>query len=299
MEQGISIEPYALFYENPSGDTTQPLWQVAQQRFTPAASASGIKFMHNRQMKRTSQVVWLQFRLANTHPTDTLQLWYAGGPHAYLSLYLKSGGAFNYLAKGGMCTVPVNQPLGPFALPLIVPPLTTNHYFVRVTDYLLLFEKIAGSIYTKQSYQGYLLTETTNIRWLFFAMAMIIGCLLLMSLYSFYQYYLNRDKAFLYYSLYAVLAFCWILKFANPRLELGLTPAFLPWLAHPWSFSFSHILSLVYAMFLAKLLSIPKEQPKIWRIIRPLMALLFLLQVLVAVQLFTGILISSAAWFLS
>jgi hypothetical protein len=128
-------------------------------------------------------------------------------------------------------------------------------------------------------------------------MASIIGCLLLMSLYSFYQYYLNKDKAFLYYALYAALAFTWILKFANPRFELGLTPVFLPWLAHPWSFSFSHILSLAYALFLAKLLSIPKEQPGLWRVMRPLMGLLFLLQVLVAVQLFTGVLISSAALF--
>ena len=297
LKQGIPIESYALFYEEPSGDTAKLLTEAAQKQFVPAKSSIGVKFINNRQMQRTSQVVWLQFKLANTHHTDTLHLWYGGGAHAYLSLFLKRGDTFHSIAKGGMCTVPVNQPLDLFALPLVVPPNTTNHYFVRVSDYLLLFEKAAGTIHTTQSYQSHLLAEANNIRLLFFVMAMIIGCLLLMSLYSFYQYYLNRDKAFLYYALYAALAFCWILKFANPRFELGLTPASLPWLAHPWSFSFSHILSLAYALFLGKLLSIPNEQPKLWLIIRPLIVLLFILQVLVAVQLFTGVLISSAALF--
>jgi hypothetical protein len=39
----------------------------------------------------------------------------------------------------------------------------------------------------------------------------------------------------------------------------------MPWLAHPWSLSFTPVLSLVYALFLTKLLSIPKEQPKLWQ----------------------------------
>ena len=297
LEKGIQIEPYALFYENPDGDTTQPLTEVMQQKFIPAVSLAGTEFINNRQMSRTSQVVWLQFQIKNTHPSDTLLLWYNGRIHAYLSLYLKKGDALQPVAKGGMCTALDDSFPNRFALPLIIPPQSANHYFVQVADYLLLFDKVAGAIHTGHSYQSSLLREANNIKWLFFVLSMIIGCLLLMSLYSFYQYYLNRDKAFLYYALYALLAFSWILKFANPRFELGLTPGAFPWLAHPWSFSFSHILSLTYALFLSKLLSIPKEQPKLWMIIRPLLLLLLLLQILVFIQLFTGILISSAALF--
>ncbi|CAA9480237.1 MAG: Sensor histidine kinase [uncultured Segetibacter sp.] len=297
LHQGLSVEPYALFYENPSADTTQPFLEVVKQKFIPASQVSDFKVSNNRQMKQTSQVTWLQFQIKNTHPTDTLHLWYGGGPHAVFSLYVKEKTTLHYLARGGMCTVPVNQPLGPFALPLVVPPHTTNHYFLRVADYLLLFANTAGAVHTTQSYQSQRVAENTNIRWLFFAMSMIIGCLLLMSLYSFYQYYLSRDKAFLYYAIYAALAFCWMLEFANPRFELGLTPAFMPWLAHPWAFSFSHILSLVYALFLARLLSIPQQQPRLWRFIRPLMIVLALLQLMVVVQLFTGILIKSAVLF--
>ena len=297
IDHGISIEPYALFYENPSGDTTQPLLEVVRQPFFPSSLASDRKAINARQMKRTSQVIWMQFQIKNTHTADTVHLWYGGGPHAYISLYLKDEKILSHIGTAGICTVPLNQPLGPFALPLIVPPGTTNHYFVRIADYLLLFADVTATIHTTQSYQSMLVKESENIKWLFFSMAMIIGCLLLMSLYSFYQFFLSRDKAFLYYALYAALAFCWMMEFANPRFELGLTPAFFPWLGHPWSFSFSHILSLMYALFLTRLLSIPRQQPKLWRIVRNLMALLALLQVMVVVQLFTGLFITSAVLF--
>ena len=297
LEQGISIEPYALFYEDPSGDTTQPLRQVEQRRFVPASLTSDIKVTNNRQMKRTSQVMWVQFQIKNTNLTDSLYLWYGGGPHAYLSLYQKLEQTFQILGTAGICTVPVDKSLGPFAIPLIIPPATTNHYFVRIADYLLLIEHTAGRIHTTESYQAMLVRESENVKWLFFIMSMIIGCLLLMSFYSFYQYFLSRDRTFLYYAVYAALAFCWMMEFANPRFELGLTPRWFPWLAHPWSFSFSHILGLMYALFLSRLLSIPQQQPRLWLFIRPLMILLALLQLMVVVQLFTGLFIKSAVLF--
>ena len=71
----------------------------------------------------------------------------------------------------------------------------------------------------------------------------------------------------------------------------------MPWLGHPVSFSFTYILSILHVLFLSKLLSIPAQQPGIWRVARPLLFILAFLQVMVAVQLFTGILIKSTAWY--
>ncbi|MHA4846588.1 sensor histidine kinase [Flavitalea antarctica] len=297
LTNGIPVKPHALFYENFTGDTTQPLDEINKSRFISGASMAGTEFINNRQMKRTSQVVWLQFLVSNSHPIDTLRLWYRGGVHAYLSLYKKSGSSLDVLSHAGMCSVGQSVHLDPYSMRLEIPPLSTNHYFVRVADYLLLFDDIAGSIHTNETYQSNLLDEANNAKWLAFVMAMIIGCLTLMSMHSFYQYYLNGDKSFLYYAIYAAFASLWILKFANPRFNLGLTPVSLPWLAHPWSFSFSHILALAYALFLTRLLAIPAQQPRLWRIIRPLKWLLVILQVMVVIQFFTGILVSGAAMF--
>ena len=291
LEQGISIEPYAWYYENPLGDTTQPLSNVAQQPFQPLSSSPHATFHNNRQMERTSQVVWLQFRITNAHPTDTLRLWYGEKVHAFLTLYRNDNGSFTRLADGSIGSSPKKS-----ALPLLIPPNTTHHYFVRVADYYIVIESVAGAIHTKESYERHLLAEAENRKLLFIAMMMIIGCLLLMSLYAFFQALLTRDKAFLFYGIYASLALCWILKFAEPRFELSLF-TFMPWLSHPWSLSFTPVLSLVYALFLTTLLAVSREQPRLWRAIRPLMALLFIQQLFAVVQLFTGPLISSSALF--
>ncbi|GAB3691350.1 hypothetical protein GCM10027592_09310 [Spirosoma flavus] len=119
-------------------------------------------------------------------------------------------------------------------------------------------------------------------------MAMIVGCLLLMSLYTLFQYYLNRDRAYLYYALYAGVAFCWIVKFADSRLALGLAPTALPQLFHPSWISISYSVSFFYALFLSKLLNLHSEQPMVWRVVRVLMGVLIIQQVMAISELVTG-----------
>lgn len=289
LEDGISIEPYALYYENPSGDTLQSLSQVARQAFRPIAGTSLTKFSSARQMKQTSQVLWLKFQIRNSSPMDTLHLWYYTGPHALSTLYLNKGTDFSYIGKGGISTIAGNKELGPFAIPMEVLPDATNTYFLRIADYLVVLDKAVSTINTTESYRKILLNEAYNIKWLFFTMAMIIGCLMLISLYAFFQYLLGRDKAYFYYGLFAAIAFLWMLKFASPRLYLHITPSSMPWLEHPLSFSFYHILSLIYALFLTTLLDVPRQQPKLWKFVRALMVLLAVLQLMVIVQFFTGL----------
>ena len=296
LEQGISIEPYALVYENPSADTTQPLSEVMKQSFIPFASSPVSKYNKTIQMKRTRHVIWLQFKITNTHPSDTIHFWYDGGPHAVASLFLEANGRLTYLESNGLCS-PAKDIMTTYGFPLVIPPHTTHTYFVRIAEYILMVGKVAGDINTTETYQAALLTDSSNNKWVFFLMPMFIGCILLMSLYIFFQYILSRDKAFLFYSLYAALAFCWMMQLANPRFHLGFVPSSLPWLGHPMAFSFTYILSILHVLFLARLLSIPTQQPGIWRVARPLLFILAFLQVMVVVQLFTGILIKSTAWY--
>lgn len=234
LEQGISVEPNALFYEDPTGDTLTPLSVIERQWFAPAAQMPQVRNGNARKMTRTSQVIWLQFRVANTHPTDTLHLGYVGGVHAVYSLYRKTNGSFQYLGSQGLC-VPMAQTLNDYGtLPLRIPPRTTHHYFVRVADYQIMLDNIAGQLHTRQSVQGVIAQALFLDRWLLGAMAMILGSLLLMCGYSFFQYLLTHDKAFLYYSLYTAVACCFIIALANPRFSLGLTPISVPYLGTRW-----------------------------------------------------------------
>jgi two-component sensor histidine kinase len=294
LEQGLSVEPYALFYQDPTGDTLQLPAVIARQGFVGAQKIPQIRSRIARQMPETSQVIWLQFRVANTHPTDTLRVAYAGGVHAEYSLYQRlANGSFAYMGRNGLCVPSAAKVSGYDTLPLVIPPRATHHYFVRVSDYLILIGNVAGQLHTRQSFQGLIARELILDQWLLGAVAVILGCLLLMSGYSGFQYLLTRDRAFLYYTLYTVTAGCFLLLLANPRFTLGLTPKWLPWLGHPIALSFNHLLTLLYALFLAKLLDIRRQQPSFWRVIRVMMIVLAGLQSLAVMQLFTGVWIRS------
>ena len=298
LEQGIPVEPKALFYEDPTGDTLTPISVIARHRFVPAAQMPQIRNGNARKMQRTSQVIWLQFRVANTHPSDSLLLGYMGGVHAVYSLYRKTNGSFLYLGNQGLC-VPKAQILNGYGtLPLRIPPRTTYHYFVRVADYQIMLDNIAGQLHTRQSLQGVIAQALYLDRWLLGAMAMILGSLLLMCGYSFFQYLLTRDKAFLYYSLYTAVACCFIIALANPRFSLGLTPLSVPYLGHPVALTFTHILGLLYALFLTNLLAVSQHQPSLWRVIRLMMVVLALLQIAEIIQVFTGTWIKNNALYL-
>jgi hypothetical protein len=104
------------------------------------AAVPQIRMGTNRQMPQTSQVIWLQFRVANTHLSDTLQLEYAGGVHALFTLYRRHGSRVVRLASNGLCAAQAPRMNGYATLPLVVPPRTTYHYLVRVADYLLLLD---------------------------------------------------------------------------------------------------------------------------------------------------------------
>ena len=289
LENGISVEPHAVFYEDPTGDTLQGPEFTARQAFYPIEQVPSARSLTARQMPRTSQVVWMQFYVTNPDPNDTLYLWYAGGIHAVYSIYQNSMDSFTYLGSNGLCTTSERIMNGYSALPLQIPPNSTNHYFVRVADYLLLLDDIAGDLYTWQSFQSMVIDMVALDRWLLGAMAILFGALLIMCGYSVFHFFLNKDRSFLYYSLYTAMACLFMIALANPRFSLGLTPASIPWLGHPISFSFNHILALFYALFLSHILNIPKQQPNIWRIIQAMIVILSLLQGMVIAQLFTGI----------
>ncbi|GAA4455313.1 hypothetical protein GCM10023189_23050 [Nibrella saemangeumensis] len=298
LEQGISVEPNSLFYEDPTGDTLTPISVIERERFVPAAQMPQIHNGNARKMPRTSQVIWLQFRVANTHFTDTLRLEYMGGIHAVYSLYRKTNGSFQFLGSRGLC-VPTSPTInGVAAIPILIPPRTTHHYFVRVADYQIMLDNIAGQLHNQQTLLAGIAQELLLSRWLFGAMAMMLGGLLLMGGYALFQYRLTRDKAFLYYSLYTGVAGCFLIVLANPRFQLGLTPAALPFLGHPVTLTFTHLLGLMYALFLTNLLAVPRQQPKLWRAIQFMMIVLTLLQVAEFIQAFTGTWITSNALFL-
>ncbi|MFC5408075.1 sensor histidine kinase [Larkinella bovis] len=278
--QGIDIRRQTLYYEDPARDTLQALASVRTRTFVTESSVPSVQ-SHGAFLKAT-RIVWLQFRIVNAHGLDTLRLWYDPGTHALSTLYSESGrliGKVGLLAREGAS----HQ-----GLPITIPPRTGQTYFVRLVDYIRVFPMPSDRLFTPEGFARALVQGHVQVRWLAVVMSVMIGCLLLMGLFTVFHYFLNRDKTFLYYALYAGAGFCWIVKFADGRLALGLAPESMPQLLHPTWISISYAVSFCYALFLVHLLNLPREQPIIWRIIRLLMAVLVIQQMMALSEAFTG-----------
>lgn len=295
-KRGLDIRPYAQFFPDSSSDPNRSLAWVRRQQFYPFKL--GLRYRWDVSIKWSRQQVWFRFSITNTHPTDTIRLYAHAGVHADITLYELSRTASPKISHAGFLWRWDSSPLGPLALPVIVPPRTTRHYYIRVVNFLRTFDELKISLLTNQDF------ELWNAYWvriathLFGAMAMILGCLLLMSTYTLYQYLLNRDRAFLYYALYACTAFVWVVKMMNSRFGLGLISARYSLLNHPNLPSLSFGIGIFYALFLLNILNLPARQPKLTRLIRGLVWGLIIQQVLSFVQAFSGWLFASNLYYL-
>ena len=293
---GLDIRPHSQFFPDSCSDPNRSLAWVRQQQFYPFKP--GLRYRWDVSTNWSQQQVWFRFSIKNTHPVDTARLYAHTGVHADITLYELAQTAPSSVSRAGFLWRWDINPLGPLVLPVVVPPQTTRHYYIQVVNFVRTFDEFKISLFTNQDYQLW------NARWvriaahLFGAMAMILGCLLLMSTYTFYQYYLNLDRAFLYYALYASTAFVWVVKMMNSRFGLGLISAQYSLLNHPNLPSLSFGIGIFYALFLLNILDLPARQPKLARFIRWLVIVLIGQQVLSFVQAFGGWLFASNLYYL-
>ena len=286
-ERGLDIRPYSQFFLDSSAVTNRSLAWVQQQRFYPFKDNLPYRW-DTGNLIRTRQQAWIRFSITNRHSTDTIRLFAHTGAHADITQYELGQAVAPKISRGGFLWRWDIHPLGPVVFPVIVPPRATRHYYIQVVDLIQSFDEFTISLFTFRDY------ELWNAFWgrmaasLFGVMAMMLGCLLLMSLYTFYQYYVYRDRNFLYYALYATTAFIWVVKMVNSRFGLGLVSDQYSLLNHPSMPSLSYSIGIFYALFLLEILNLPALQPNFSRIIRLLIVVLAGQQVLAVVQAFGG-----------
>lgn len=238
--KGIDISKQTTFYEDQSDDTLNRISDICTQKFLPIVSNWNPTL---NDFAKATKISWKRFEIANIHASDTVHLWYNAGIHATLSLYDDNG---KLIGKGGLFAQSYGH-AGTIAI--TIPPLSHKWYYVRVIDYVRVFAYESDLLYTPQGLDAHMAHEALLIKWLLVAMSMIAGSLLLMGLYTLFQYYFNRDAAYLYYTFYATVSFAWIVKIADYRLSLGLAPNTLPELTHPCLASLSFSVSFFTRCF--------------------------------------------------
>ncbi|GAB3994235.1 hypothetical protein GCM10028807_31520 [Spirosoma daeguense] len=241
------IGPFTEFFEDKSGDTL-PLSVIQKKRFLPFAQ---------KRNERTSDaaqpllVTWLRFRIQNTNPTDTLRLFYDCWQGYYITVYENN----HRLTRVG---VGIRRPKGSpntSAVLLRIAPGQTNTYYVQSVSYIVSVVPIVSLLYTPEDVYKTTLENAYFESTLLVYLSLVCGSLLFMTLFAFYSFGLNRDRAFLFYGLYTLMAFYLSIQHVDDRFGLDILR--LPRLS-------PSLLIVFYALFMNHLLLIRQNNPRLW-----------------------------------
>ncbi|MES2777967.1 MAG: histidine kinase [Bacteroidota bacterium] len=254
---GRDITSHCLFYEE---TTDKPLSfeEVQQQVFVPFNMR-----LASHPTNRPLLIQWYQFSISNQSATDTIHLRINTSAHYFTRLYASEG----LIAKSGIYETSVPSP-DKSHVPISVAPSVTKTYWLRTEDRQGHMVPPAISIEPHFTYMNALAAGQHMNRLVFLFLALLTGCLLFITLFAVYQYYLYRDKVFLWYIAYTFAAVMTGFFWMDIRLGLDIFSSFF----HDLIFSiFLFLIPVLYSLFIGTILKLQDQFKKAWVIVKVLM----------------------------
>jgi len=257
--QGINISGKCLFYED-NHDTPLNFDEVRKQLFVPFDSS-----LINHRTNKPLLIQWYTFSISNRSVTDTIHLKVTASLHYFSRLYSSEG----LIAKSGIyeTSVPAS---GKGNMPLMVEPSTTKTFWLRTEDRQGHILPPVIWLDTQLSFVSNFAAGQHTNRLIFLLLSMLTGCLLFITLFAAYHYYLYRDKVFLWYIAYTGSSVLTGLFWIDIRLAVGIFSSFF----HDLIFSiFLFLIPVMYGLFIGNMLKIKNQFKKTWFVVKILMAI--------------------------
>lgn len=251
-----NISTATYFYNDPAPDTLD-FEKIQQQKFYQLP-AGYTKLMWPHQAVNTN---WLKFIITNKNERDSLYVYFNVGPHQRTELF-----------HTGMAVVQTAYPAMAeekyFSIKLA--PLQTDTFYTKIVERINYLSPIIPLLRTPAAAANSFTHQVSNGVLLLAIMCMALGSLLFMAVFAVYQYILEKDKAFIFYTAYIVCALYVWLVIGNIRfnLQIGLlqqTQFHIP---------ISSGIAFFYALFIAHLLQLPSKKPVKWKILKWLLLLI-------------------------
>ena len=208
-KEGINIANNTLAYEEVS-DTALSLTDIQQKTFLP------FKESDYRFAQKPRIVQWLKFKIINTSNSDSLHLILDLDAHFLVQLYQEN---ILLQTKG---TILEKSQADHFGLHFSIPPKAVYTYYARMEERIRYLTPFYIHLETPDSYFNLLNEQLFRERWLRFALPLMTGVLLVVFTFGLFQYYLLKDKAFLYYFIYALSAFLLCFLWMEERFNLAI-----------------------------------------------------------------------------
>lgn len=285
-DTAFNIIPWTSFYDDVSGKI-ESFEVIKEKEFRPVP----IELLQGFIPVKPLVVNWLKFTIRNTHVSDTLRLIVSCNLHASVQLY--HDGA----------TVPLDIPTealrktipDKLGLPVIVPPIQTITWYVRVVERIYMLTPLTAEVFTPGLYFQEVARQKDDSGPLFLFMNMALGSLLFMLLFAVYQYMLLRDISLLFYAAYVSCAFIVWLIISDQRFDLHI---FESYRQRPHILASSGI-AFFYGLFIAHMLELPARYPKKWKVLRVLLFFILMETLLEVIENISGHFLFDSGFFYS
>ncbi|MBL7701945.1 MAG: histidine kinase [Ferruginibacter sp.] len=147
---------------------------------------------------------------------------------------------------------------------LQLPPGKTSSFLVYLKFMGSYKQRVVPVLLSEKAYQARSIANIDRTRLQLIYHSFIIGGIFIISLFMFVQFFLNKDKAYLFYAAYGLCISLLSEKIMELNCNIHLISHFIPYYVF-----YSHIIlqlfaSFFYIEFLRKLLNISKKEKRIW-----------------------------------
>lgn len=262
-DQAFDIIKQCLFYDDISGDTLS-FERIKSKKFIPVPPA----YLSFKVSKQSLIVNWLKFKIQNTRQSDTLKLILNCNVHNKTIVYQNN----QRLNQTSTYQQSKNY-LDRFGVAMSIAPGQTNTYWVQILEQVNYLMPIGATLYTPKLYMQELLKDYDRAQYLFVFMSMIMGVFSFMSAFAFYQYFLQKDMAFLYYAIYSFSSFsvCLVMMYYRFNFApLGFQTE------QQFNIPISSLIPFCYALFIVQILNIRAQKNHDWFIVKLLLLAIIL-----------------------
>ncbi|MEM9885087.1 MAG: ATP-binding protein [Bacteroidota bacterium] len=263
----IDLTPYAKVFVDKSANL--PLTEI-RRKWKKKAFISPDAIELEGKFKRGRYRYWMTCHIQNTHPTDTLLFYLRARLNDTIQVYRFHGNQLVEKFQAGW-HVAEDSRFPEYFVPsnsmpvLAIPPLDSSQYYILMRNRMGLHGQPTASLYPI----GKLPTKPLK-SWINFYLwiGIYLGALLIICLYTFTQFLLTKDKAFLYYSFYVastIFYFTRELWYGDLLFSLRQISFFSDYEFHTLS---SVGIYIFYLLFTAHFLKSQQYYPKLHRFIR-------------------------------
>ncbi|HFA48869.1 MAG TPA: response regulator [Bacteroidetes bacterium] len=208
---------------------------------------------------------WLYFNIKNGSEKELAQTVFSCGKHDRIDIYKIENGAVIKQRIGTARRIENRNRLFPnkYSVPLHFAPLSGNDIFVKLTHNLAC--SIPSPILLNDRYEFE--KETKGLTPFFIFHTAFFSLLIFVFLFTLPQYFQNKEKAFLYYSLYVLLLF--VFYFRSFDINNPVTQFLPPWISdYKYYIPISLLPMLAYLFFISSFLNTRKDFPEIHKLVK-------------------------------